>query len=52
VIGIVTGLHAGRRRNRGSVLDKGKRIPLLENFQTESGDHTAPSKKKKKGDVS
>jgi len=41
----VTGLHVGRRRSRGSVLDKGKRILLLEYFQNESGGHRAPSSK-------
>jgi hypothetical protein len=43
VFGVVTGLHVGKRKNRGSVLDKGKRIPLLENFQTETEGHTTSS---------
>jgi hypothetical protein len=33
----ITGFHVGRRRNRGKI------IPLLENFQTESGGHTTSS---------
>jgi hypothetical protein len=43
MVGIVTGLHVGRRRKRCSVLENGKRIPHLENFQIESGGHTTSS---------
>jgi hypothetical protein len=40
VTGVVTGLHAGEPRNRGSIRGGDKRFSLLQTVHTDSWSHT------------